>query len=273
MIVYLGNQKLNRLYSGNTEVVNPTTVAQTNNKLDIDYLIVAGGGGGGQGGAGGTARFRGIGGAGGAGGFITGSVTLFPNVYPVIVGDGGGKATGATKAQNGQTSSFLSLSPLGGGGGGDAGDRDIPNCTFGSGSNGASGGGGGSWTNFWGCPTTYGSGTVGQGFDGDVGGGGGSAGPASGNSGGTGINWLNLVTYAEGGNAAGAIRATLGSGGVGGNYFPNSPSAGNGNEGVVIVRYQATSSIATGGTITSDGGYIYHFFPLGSYNFTIPSKV
>lgn len=273
MIVYLGNKKINNLYSGDKEVINPTTIAQTNNKLDIDYLIVAGGGGGGQGGGGGAARFQGTGGGGGAGGVITGSATLFPNVYPVIVGDGGEKGIGANKGRNGETSSFLSLSPLGGGGGGSAGDRNIPNCAIGSGSNGASGGGGGSWTNFWGCPTTYGSGTVGQGYDGDVSGGGGSAGPASGNTGGNGINWLNLVTYAEGGNSAGATKTTLGSGGVGGNYFPNSPGAADGNEGVVLIRYQATSSIATGGTITSDGGYIYHFFPLGSYNFTIPSKV
>jgi hypothetical protein len=272
MIVYLGNKKINNLYSGDKEVLNPTTVAQTNNKLDIEYLIVAGGGGGGEGGAGGTARFRGTGGGGGAGGYITGSATLFPNVYPVIVGDGGDKATGSVKAKNGQTSSFLSLSPLGGGGGGSAGDRDVSNCTFGSGSNGASGGGGGSWTNFWGCPTTYGTGTVGQGYDGAVSGGGGSAGPASGNSGGNGIGWLNGVQYAEGGNSTGASKTALGSGGVGGNYFPNSPAAADGLEGVVLIRYQAASAIATGGTITSDGGYIYHFFPLGSYNFTIPSK-
>ena len=272
MIVYLGNKKLNQLYSGDKEVLNPTTVAQTNNKLDIDYLIVGGGGGGGFGGPGGAARFRGTGGGGGAGGYITGSATLFPNVYPVIVGDGGDKAQSSIKAKNGQTSSFLSLSALGGGGGGSAGDRDTPTCTFGSGSNGASGGGGGSWTTTWGCSPSYGSGTVGQGFDGGVSGGGGSAGPASGNTGGNGISWLDGVTYAEGGNSAGAAKTALGSGGGGGNYYPNAPTEANGLEGVVLIRYQATSSIATGGTITSDGGYIYHFFPLGSYNFTIPSK-
>lgn len=273
MIVYLGNKKINNLYSGDKEVLNPTTVAQTNNKLDIEYLIVAGGGGGGKGGGGGSARFRGTGGAGGAGGYISGSATLFPNVYPVIVGDGGAAATDSVKAKNGATSSFLSLSPLGGGGGGFAGDRDNPNCTIGSGSNGASGGGGGSWTTLWGCSPSYGSGTVGQGYDGAVGGGGGSNGPASGNSGGNGIGWLDGLTYAEGGNGVGAARTTLGSGGIGGNYFPTSPVATDGLEGVVLIRYQATSSIATGGTITSSGGYIYHFFPLGSYNFTIPSKV
>jgi hypothetical protein len=36
-------------------------------------------------------------------------------------------------------------------------------------------------------------------------------------------------------------------------------TAGNGGSGVVIVRYLG-GQIATGGTITSSGGYTYHTF-------------
>jgi hypothetical protein len=34
---------------------------------------------------------------------------------------------------------------------------------------------------------------------------------------------------------------------------------GNGGSGVVIIRY-AGSQVATGGTVTSSGGYTYHTF-------------
>jgi len=272
MIVYLGNKKLNQLYSGDKEVLNPTTVAQTNNKLDIEYLIVGGGGGGGRGGGGGAPRFNGSGGGGGAGGVITGSAIVFGGVYPVTVGDGGAQAADNVKAVNGQTSSFFNKIAMGGGGGGSAGDRDTPTCTFGSGSNGASGGGAGSWVTTWGCNPSTGSGIIGQGFDGDITGGGGATSKASGATGGSGYVWLDGNTYSEGGNGSGGSqRATIGSGGKGAAAFP-SPGATVGNEGTVIIRYQATSSIATGGTITSAGGYIYHFFPIGSYDFSVPSK-
>jgi hypothetical protein len=64
MIVYLGNKKVNNLYSGDKEVLSPTTDAQVNFELDIEYLIVAGGGAGGFGnGADSNTNFGGGGGS------------------------------------------------------------------------------------------------------------------------------------------------------------------------------------------------------------------
>jgi hypothetical protein len=272
MIVYLGNKKLNRLYSGDKEVLSPTTVSQTNNILDIEYVVIGGGGYGGAGGGGGAARFQGTGGAGGGGGLASGSATLSPGTYPVVAGAAGVSAPLAAINRNGYSSSFNGLAVAGGGGGGNAGDRDNPNCANGIGGDGGSGGGNTSWSSLWGCGNS--NGIVGQGYGGNgttaAGGAGGA--PISSN-GGSGSMWLDGVTYSRGGGD-GMTPTNYGDGGIGGNFFPNPSPYISGIAGAVIIRYPGTQ-VATGGTIIqTSGGYTYHTFVSGLFvnPFVIPSK-
>ena len=99
--------------------------------LDVDYLVVAGGGGG----AGGSA---GSGGGGGAGGYRT--ATDFNTVgltFPITVGAGGPAATSGLRGANGSNSVFSTITSLGGGGGG---GYDLPPpSSFGVGFGGGSG--------------------------------------------------------------------------------------------------------------------------------------
>lgn len=81
----------------------------------VDYLIVAGGGGGG------TDMFQDrSAGGGGAGGMVSGSTTLSPNSYTVIVGAGGSggiaSSGSATRGVSGNNSSALGITCIGGGG-------------------------------------------------------------------------------------------------------------------------------------------------------------
>ena len=82
--------------------------------LEIEYLVVAGGGGGG------TANGGVNGAGGGAGGWQTGSAIIADNsAMTVTVGTGGaGAIYFTTEAQNGTNSSFNSLTSTGGGKGG-----------------------------------------------------------------------------------------------------------------------------------------------------------
>jgi hypothetical protein len=266
MIVYLGNKKVNNLYSGDKEVLSPTTDAQVNFELDIEYLIVAGGGGGGfgNGAAGGTN----YGGGGGAGGFISSSFQSLPKgTYPITVGTGGGTTFG--KGINGTNSTFLSQTAIGGGAGGGLGAVN--------GNNGGSGGGGARPSG------TPGTGTAGQGNNGGgpgnitdnrCGGGGGGAGSAAitpsidnprGNCG-SAKGWLNGNNYCsggggeEGGGAPIFGNGIFGNGGDGGFEDPLPPTSGK--NGVVIIRYQNLQrpQYPTGGTITYADGYTYHTF-------------
>ncbi len=90
--------------------------------LEVTYLLLGGGGGGSSGG-------------GGAGGQLTGTLTLTPGTYEVVVGEGGTPGLAATQAGgNGQATTFSTLTASGGGGG----------AAYASDGNaGASGGGGG----------------------------------------------------------------------------------------------------------------------------------
>jgi hypothetical protein len=251
---YLGSTLIERSYFGADFVSD----IQILGPLNVEYIIVAGGGGGGLGGGGGSPTFNTLGGGGGAGGVITGSAYLLSNSYSVVVGNAGtgGVFASATKPTNGVSSSFLSLNAIGGGA---AGNGAI-DCSFSSGSIGGSGGGGGSRSGILGCTTA--AGTVNQGNSGSqAGGGGGATSTAAGNVGGNGLTWLNGETYAQGGSTvSNADRTTRGSGGRGGNFFPNTPRDGqNGVNGVVEIRYLGTPQ-ATGGTITQSDGYTYHEF-------------
>jgi hypothetical protein len=129
-------------------------------------------------------------------------------------------------------------------------------------------------------------------------GGGGGANAVGGNavsyvsgSGGAGSTWLDGTTYAGGGGGGatnnGTANGTAGSGGAGGGGAGGAPNANgtagtanrggggggagsrhananyigaNGGSGVVIIRYVGAAAKASGGTITTSGGYVYHTF-------------
>jgi len=227
-----------------------------NRDLEVEYLVVAGGGGADGGGNGGV--------AGGAGGYRTSVAgqtsgagsTAEPKLqlssnqsFLVQVGSGGaGSIFNSTLGASGSASSFASIISLGGGR---------------HGLNGGSGGGGG-------------LGTTEQGFNGGLnyqggnfhGGGGGGAGALGGNStsssagnGGAGVssNISGVSTTRAGGGGGGTyLSGTAGTGGTGGGGngsssgngqsgtantggggggSRNGSTGGNGGSGVVIIRY------------------------------------
>ena len=258
MIVYLGNQKLNTIYSGDKEMITPPF---TPAGLYIEYLVVAGGGASGAAPSG-TAPGSG---GGGAGGLLSGSLTLPQNgiSYQVITGNAGLGVTGSN-GQNGLSSSFSTFASVAGGGGCASNSGSM----FRTGSSGASGGGGGR-------SGAGGTAISGQGFAGGSGnginitGGGGGAGSVGGSvdgRSGSGSIWLDGLEYSIGGcgdgssicrNFPAAGRAGYGNGAAG-TYNQAAGNAGNG--GVVIIRYLGSGSVAAGGTISYSGGYTYHTF-------------
>jgi hypothetical protein len=128
----------------------------------------------------------------------------------------------------------------------------------------------------------------------------------NGSAGGAGLAWLNGVRYSGGGGGGGsAVNASGGSAGAGGLGGGGNGGRGNGTgsvipptlgsintggggggggatrlaagtgkpggSGIVIVRYAGTTTKATGGTITTAGGYTYHTFT-SSGIFTVTSR-
>lgn len=256
---------------------NTVTVAYS-----VDYLVVAGGGGGGGDGPSGD-----FAGGGGAGGFLTGSASIISGTaYSITVGSGGsgGPAVLAGVGTSGNNSVFGGVTSIGGGGGGAYSSAPL---------SGGSGGGAGNGT----YQTSVGSGTAGQGNNGgtttaSAGAGGGGAGAVGSNGSGTtgGAGGVGLtssysgasVYYAGGGGGAGSSaagaggnggggagavgnavgsNATVNTGGGGGGAAAASGgyTGGNGGSGIVIIRYPG-SQRATGGTVTSSGGYTIHTF-------------
>jgi hypothetical protein len=112
--------------------------------LNIEYLIIGGGGGGG---------FN-HGGGGGAGQYITGTTTLSPGVYPIIIGLGGngGGRTGnpSDHGANGGPTTAFGIRAIGGGGGGtrsnitEVGEHYYPGSSDGGATQGQIGWSGGS---------------------------------------------------------------------------------------------------------------------------------
>ena len=257
--------------------------------LEVDYLVVAGGGAGGAGLPG-----AGNGGGGGAGGLRTSygstsgggasaetslSLTTATN-YTVTVGAGGTSTT--STSSNGNDSVFSTITSIGGGYG-----------EFNAGSyDGADGGSGGGTTN---NSSTNGSGTANQGYDGGIfissssnyypasGGGGasqqgfGANGTVAG-AGGAGLE-VNIIGgtgnyYAGGGGGSGGPGATTGGlggaggggngglntsgtagspntgGGGGGSQNSISRAGGAGGSGVVILRYPNTYTVTIGAGLT-----------------------
>ena len=145
-------------------------------------------------------------------------------------GGGGAGAPGAdsTNQPNGGVgveNSILGISYFWGGGGGGA------SYSLSTGGNGGNGGGGGGALG-----TTVG----GSGLN-----------PGSPGGGGSPNSWANT----PGGNAG----ANTGGGGGGGSHYNANNKGGDGGSGIVIVRYPG-SQRATGGTVTSVGGYTIHTF-------------
>jgi len=243
--------------------------------LDIQYLIVGGGGAAGvEDGAALTDA-----GGGGAGQFISGSVSIVLNPeisYAVTVGIGGISPTipPYTRGLQGSSSIFLGITAIGGGGGGSRDELD--------GGNGASGGG----ANFLG--TSTGTGGVGTaGFNGanafytsqpspigtyraGCGGGAGSAAIAgtrtTGSIPGLPKAWLDGLQYAGGGgtgNAEGTQYTTISGSGGTGNVNPFDRDL-IGRNGIIKIRYAGTTQLFEGGEIAISGGYVYHTFPSSS---------
>jgi hypothetical protein len=252
--------------------------------INIEYLVVAGGGSGGT-----TGMTRYETGGGGAGGLLTGSTTLSSN-FTVTVGDGG-TGTLATGV-NGENSLLGSITSIGGGFGG--------NGLTGLAAAGNGGSGGGAVT----TGQATGSGTPGQGNNGGTGGyggGGGGAGtPSIGSNGGSG-SFIALFAniggspagWFAGGGAGSRGGGNSGNGGIGGgangstNSAPFTASAntggggggavsnvnaitGKGGSGIVSFRYLGPYILGFGGEITTSGSYIYHTYrTTGSSTFTI----
>ena len=288
-----------------TSGINEGTDALSPIPLDVEYLVVAGGGGA-------TERH----GAGGAGGFRTGTFTSLASAtnFTVTVGGGGAGATTTVNGTSGSNSVFSTITSAGGGGGGEIQTNGL---------NGGSGGGGGHQQS--GPATTGGSGNTpstvpsqgnngGAGLGGNVtpysGGGGGGAGAvgsaASGSGGGNGGNGSassitgSSVTYAGGGGGGAYQASTASTGGTGGggnggaiggdnNGSPGGtntgggggsghrqastdPDGGSGGSGIVILKYPDAYTISNpGGGLTSStpaasGGFKITSFTAGTGN-------
>jgi hypothetical protein len=248
--------------------------------INVEYLIVAGGG---SGGTNGVLRYETAG--GGAGGLLTGSISLLDDAI-VIVGDGG--LGTLISGSNGNNSVFGSVTATGGGSGGSAvggvfvvgsggsGGGAIYTGPTGSGipgqgnngsSGGAAGGGGGAGTS--GLSANGGSGSFIASFSnigglpagwfagggGGFGGNGGIGGGASGSS--------NTTKYTG--------SANTGGGGGGFNAGSSTPAAGGkGGSGIVAIRYIGPNLLGAGGEVTTSGSYIYHTFKsVGTSSFVV----
>jgi hypothetical protein len=256
MQIYLGNQKINRIYNGDRELIVPTTEASINN-FTAEYLLIA------EGGVGGDKTDTGINGlgGGGSGGLLSGSLEFtYASTYNVVIDTGNGNSTfrGLTAIVGGNGGEDNNPADGGGSGGGAAaaiatGGSGVAgqgnkggNC---AGSNLGGGGGGGA--------LTEGDGTTG------------GAGPGKGGDGKQSAISGVLTYYSGGGgggyrlSGVGWVYASNGLGGgdahYGGGSRANAESFLPSGRGICIVRYKGPQK-ATGGTITTDGDYIIHTF-------------
>jgi hypothetical protein len=252
-------------------------------EFDAEVLIIGGGGNGNAGGSLGNA-------GGGAGALISGSWIVPPKTtFDVTVGAGGGG--GDTKLVLTSTSADVFVAP----GGGNAGNTP---------QNGGSGGGGG-LTSGSAIPATIPARAEltiePTGFDGGrsfiaTGGGGGGGGilgkgqdrtsNVSGGAGGAGIAIINtfvnglvagVTTFAYGGDGKSSVAtgngasapANSGAGGDGGGVN-GVDVGGSGGSGLFAIKYEGLPK-ASGGTITTAGGYTTHVFT-GSAQFITTGK-
>jgi len=245
--------------------------------ININYLIVGGGGSGAWSGSV-------AGGGGGAGGLLTGSLSLVNgNTYPIVVGTGGYIAAGSgiVCAITGNNSTAFGFTAFGGGRGGRG-------CSFSAGP-GGSGGGGGSYCGgkpgalAVGSPALCVAGT--QGYPGATGtnapglpsppaaragGGGGAGGAGTTTSGGAGYTWpYTANTYAGGGGGSvgggGGSTGGSGGGGPGGNAANNAGQTFTGSGG-------GGNSCGSPRNISGAPGIVIFTIPNASYpQITIPA--
>lgn len=260
------------------------------NVASIKMLVVGGGGSGGGS----------TGGGGGAGGVVYyDSYGVAARSYQVTVGSGGAIPGNKSRGISGGNSAFGTVTALGGGGGAHSADGTSWSTAY----SGGSGGGGQTYfcvaSNGVNCPS--GAGTPGQGNSGGLpsntgtSGGGGAGGPGgntttaqAGGNGGPGIAYSisGSLTYYGGGGGGGGGGTTsgiggIGGGGAGGNVGSNgvdgtgggggggwsyaSGNGGKGGSGIVIISYPTGSVNASGGTVTTSGGYTIHTFTSSGY--------
>ena len=223
-----------RIHTFTTAGSSSFVVTNPGNLGPAEYMVIAGGGGGGA-----------LGGGGGAGGYLTGTVVLAAQTYPIVVGLGGTGADASGIGQNGGNSSAFGVTAIGGGGAG----SHAGGFSSTGGQAGGSGGGGGDNGDAGG---TGGAGTAGQGFAGARGipgipgserKGGGGGGSASTGTEGASLGWGGngqgnailgtMYHWAAGGGAGGYTSTTGGRGGYGGGGggSVNSGTAGPGGAG------------------------------------------
>ena len=220
---------------------------------------------------GGTTSFGLISAIGGGGG---GSGHYFPNAYGTGYGTDGGNA-GGDSPKWGRNRGNGQISTSGGYEGGASGHHGDGSYT--------AGGGGGNSEPGWGGRGSWRAGNGGVGLysaingtsyywggggggahhevvagNGGAGGGGGGSGWSGGTAGtgGAGLNAGGNGVNATTSSVGGAGGANTGGGGGGGGH---QSVGGAGGSGIVIVRYYGSQQ-ATGGTITSSGGYTIHTF-------------
>jgi hypothetical protein len=250
------------------------TVAGPPVSTSVDWLVVGGGGGGGS-----PSTTNGSGGGGG-GKVLTGTDTLTPGAYTIVVGDGGISAGSAAPGGDGADSSFNGHDAPGGKGG--------PGVTGVGGQSGSGEPGG-----------TPADAEDGGGGGGDSGPGGNSS-PGVGGAGGpgtrSGINGsAGGTVYGTGGGGSASVGGTPGVGGPmgdgvggvwsfggpqtpatsgapntgdGGGGAENNQNSGAGGSGIVILRYLTGTGTSTGGNVAIVGPYTIVTF-LASGTFTL----
>lgn len=250
-------------------------------KLSINYLVVGGGGGSGCGFANKrtsaypSSTYSYLGGGGGAGGALSGTLVLpFGNTYTVRIGNGGagGLASLSATGTNGQNTTLsgnsVNVTALGGGGGGAGVDLVINASGVAGGSGGGGAGTPNSITGGGGAAGTPGQGNAGSAGPntGRSGAGGGARTSASTDSGGSGITWLNGVTYGAGGRGYSISTSTAGGPGTG-NGADTNESIGDaganglaGGSGTIVISYPGSTYRITGGNQSQSGGFCHHVF-------------
>ena len=260
----------------------------------FEVLVVGGGGGGGYN----------AGAGGGAGGVVYSSAySSSIGSYPVQIGNGGnGAGSSNTTGLSGASSVFGTITAYGGGGGVTSAGNGAAGASGGGGAYTGTGGA----SSYSGQGNAGGNGNGQDGVN-RAGAGGGGAGAVGQNTvsatvpgaGGVGVSYsISGISQYYGGGGGGASHiGSYGAGGAGGGgaggvaAYPNACPAGqtgnngtantgggggagggggcnggNGGSGIVIIRYPGEPK-ATGGTITSVGGYTIHTFTSsGTFN-------
>jgi hypothetical protein len=200
---------------------------------------------------------------GGGGGGQAGRGASGSGVTPTVVGTAAGNGGSTLNSLNESTGPFSSFTSYSGGGGGAAGPGNSHTSLNADKADPTQAGGIGCLFLQWAIDTNSGD----RGYFG-----GGGAGSKSGTSstgqfgytnyggGGLGIGQNQLTNYTSSNGMANTGGGGGGSATGGGRHVAGWTVSKNGGSGLVIVRYCANVSAATGGTIYCQNGYVYHKF-------------